>query len=481
MREDGSPDRDGWDHHFAISPPADSDLPRLAPADEHPHRHRGPRFFNFLKWLYPGMRAKRWFLLVILGTLVVTVGVDILLLSRWLDVADFLFHFFLDYFGIVWNDPSPINLTYQFVVGLPVVVLGVLLIFGGTQQLIRSITGALNPENREPIVDIIRRRRHLAQGYKIVVIGGGTGLSTMLRGLKEYSSNITAIVTVTDDGGSSGRLTRDFRMPPPGDIRNCLVALADAEPLMTELFQYRFQQGGESLEGHSFGNLLIAAMMNITGDFEEAVRQTSRVLAIRGRVLPSTLRHVQLRAELLDGTQVEGEQAISAARQPIRRMVLSDADAEPLDEALNAIATADAIIIGPGSVYTSIIPNFLVKSIADAVADSRAIKIYVCNVMTQPHETSGFAASDHVRAVIEQAQRRVFDYVLLNTATPSEELVRRYSSAESYFVHPDIDRIRAMGFRPVAGNFISESDVVRHNSTKLSHAILRLLTHRSMR
>jgi uncharacterized cofD-like protein len=447
---------------------------------ESPSPSTSPRFFNFLKWLYPGMRVKRWFFFVILGALVVAAGVDILLLPVWMDIADALIHFFYDQFGIIWFEQAPVmTWTYQLVLGLPVIVLGVLLIFAGTQQVVRSITGALNPETREPIVDIIRRRRQLAQGYRIVVVGGGTGLSTMLRGLKEYTSNITAVVTVTDDGGSSGRLTRDFGMPPPGDIRNCLVALADAEPLMTELFQYRFRQGGEALQGHSFGNLLIAAMMNITGDFEEAVRQTSRVLAIRGRVLPSTLRHVHIFAELLDGTHVEGEQEISSAQQPIRRMGLSDPDAEPLDEALAAIATADAIIIGPGSVYTSIIPNFLVKRIADAVADSSALKIYVCNVMTQPHETSGFGASDHVRAVIEQAKRRVFDYVLVNTTPPSEELVRRYSSADSFFVHPDLDSIRAMGFRPVAGDYLSESAVVRHDPRKLSQSIVRLLTNRA--
>jgi uncharacterized cofD-like protein len=466
----------------APEPPALASEPAGLPDPwpEPPDASPRPRFFNFLKWLYPGMRVKRWFFFVILGALVVAAGVDILLLPVWMDIADTLIHFFYDEFGIIWFEQAPVlTWTYQLVLGLPVIVLGVLLVFGGTQQVVRSITGALNPETREPIVDIIRRRRQLAQGYRIVVIGGGTGLSTMLRGLKEYTSNITAVVTVTDDGGSSGRLTRDFGMPPPGDIRNCLVALADAEPLMTELFQYRFRQGGEALQGHSFGNLLIAAMMNITGDFEEAVRQTSRVLAIRGRVLPSTLRHVRIFAELLDGTRVEGEQEISAAQQPIRRMGLSDPDAEPLDEALAAIATADAIIIGPGSVYTSIIPNFLVKSIADAVADSAALKIYVCNVMTQPHETSGFAASDHVRAVIDQAKRRVFDYVLVNTTPPSEELVRRYSSADSFFVHPDLDSIRAMGFRPVAGDYLSESAVVRHDPKKLSQAIVRLVTHRA--
>jgi uncharacterized cofD-like protein len=310
-------------------------------------------------------------------------------------------------------------------------------------------------------------------------MGGGTGLSTMLRGLKQFTSNLTAVVTVTDDGGSSGRLQRELGMLPPGDIRNCLVALADAEPLMQELFQYRFSAGGEALRGHSFGNLLIAAMLNITGDFEEAVRQTSRVLAIRGRVLPSTLSHVHLQAELADGSFVNGETNISQAAQAVHRMLLSNPGAVPLDETLAALRTADAIVIGPGSVYTSVIPNFLVRGVAEAVtASPAAVKIYVCNVMTQPGETTGFAASDHVRAIEEQAGRKVFDYVLVNTERPSEELLRRYASAGADWVRPDVDRIRAMGYRPITGNFISQTQVVRHDSDALAQAILKLLSQR---
>jgi uncharacterized cofD-like protein len=308
----------------------------------------------------------------------------------------------------------------------------------------------------------------------------------MLRGLKEYTSNITAIVTVTDDGGSSGRLQRESTMLPPGDIRNCLVALADAEPLMQELFQYRFKPGrksegnGESgLTGHSFGNLLLAAMLHITGDFEEAIRQTSRVLAIRGRVLPSTTRNVQLIAELHDGTIVEGETNITAAGRDIKRMRLSDPHTEPLEETLEAIRTADAIIIGPGSVYTSIIPNFLVKGVAEAVSESRAIKIYVCNVMTQPGETNDYTASDHVNTVLSQAGMPIFDYVMVNVEEPSEVLRNRYAGVGSQWVLPDVEKIRALGLRPITGSFISQSSVVRHDSERLAEAIIEVINRRA--
>lgn len=433
------------------------------------------RFLSVFKWLYPGIRVKRWFLLVLLGVFLVTAGVDVIFIMQISDIGDALNRFVLHYFGITLTEPALRNIAYQVVIGVPVAILGVLCIAAGMQQILRSITSVLTPDAKEPIVDLIRRRRLLAQGPKVVAIGGGTGLSTMLRGLKEYTSNIAAIVTVTDDGGSSGRLTQEFQMPPPGDIRNCLVALADAEPLMQELFQYRFSNGGPSLEGHSFGNLLIAAMMNVTGDFEEAVRQTSRVLAIRGRVLPSTLARVQLEAELLDGSRVKGETNISAAQQPIHRMLLSDPDAEPLDEALAAIATADIIVIGPGSVYTSIVPNFLVRGMAKAVASSRAVKAYVCNVMTQSHETDGFSAADHVRAVIEQAGVRLFDFVLVNRELPPEEALERYAQRGSYFVYPDVEKIRALGFRPIVGDYISQTAVVRHDPQKLAAAVMRLV------
>lgn len=431
------------------------------------------------------MRVKRWLIVALVGIMVLVAGVDLILLMQLVDLGDRLNELVYRAFGIILTGTFK-SFTYQVIIGLPLAALGLLVFLYGVRNILHSVTSALLPTANQPMVDVIWRRRQLAQGARIVVIGGGTGLSTLLRGLKEYTSNITAVVTTTDDGGSSGRLQREYKMLPPGDIRNCLVALADAEPLMQELFQYRFQPGtsegngntdAESgLTGHSFGNLLIAAMLNITGDFEEAVRQTSRVLAIRGRVLPSTTRNVHLLAELEDGTVVEGETRITAAGRRIRRMMLSEPDAPPLDETLEAIRTADAIVIGPGSVYTSVVPNFLVQGVAETVAESRAIKLYVCNVMTQPGETNDFTASDHVSAVIEQAGVPIFDHVLVNTAEPSAALQERYGGVGSRWVRPDVDKIRALGLRPITGNFISQSSVVRHDPEKLAEAIVTVIS-----
>jgi uncharacterized cofD-like protein len=440
------------------------------------------RVRHIAKWFRPGMRVKRWLVVALFGICILVAGVDLLFLMQLDELGNRLNVLVYETFGIILPAASPLRrFTYQAIIGIPTAVLGLLLFLYGVWNTMASVTSAVLPSANQPIVDVIWRRRQLAQGARIVVIGGGTGLSTMLRGLKEYTSNITAIVTVTDDGGSSGRLQREFNMLPPGDIRNCLVALADAEPLMQELFQYRFEVGeGEAgLKGHSFGNLLIAAMLNITGDFEEAVRQTSRVLAIRGRVLPSTTRHVRLVAELEDGSVVEGETRISAAGKRIKRMRLNEPDVKPLDETLEAIRTADAIVIGPGSVYTSVIPNFLVKDVAEAVAESRALKIYVCNVMTQPGETTDFAASDHVSAVLQQAGVPIFDYVLVNTEEPGASMRERYAGVGSHPVKPDMDRIRLLGLRPIAGNFISQSSVVRHDPDQLAQAIIRLINQQN--
>lgn len=439
----------------------------------------------YLKWLRPGMRVKRWLLLALWGIFVLVVGVDLLFLMQLAELGDRLNVLLWQSVGFGITDISPIRgLAYQVIIGVPLMALGLLIFAYGVRNAFESVTTAVIPTAHRSIADVIWRRRQLAHGARIVVIGGGTGLATLLRGLKEYTSNITAIVTVTDDGGSSGRLQREFGMLPPGDIRNCLVALADAEPLMQELFQYRFAppagQGADSgLTGHSFGNLLIAAMLKITGDFEEAVRQTSRVLAIRGRVLPSTTRHVGLCAEFEDGEVVCGESSITAAGRKIRRMLLTEADVEPLDETIEAIRTADAIVIGPGSVYTSIVPNFLVSGVAQAVAESPAVKIYVCNVMTQRGETADFTASDHVRAVLDQAGARVVDTVLLNTRRPEAGVLERYAGAGAHWVQPDVDRVRALGLEPVAEDLINESRVVRHDSARLAEAIVRIVNRRA--
>ena len=361
--------------------------------------------------------------------------------------------------------------------GFALITLGLLLIFVSYFQFNRSVLASVAPEAREDLADRIFQRRSLAQGHRVVVIGGGTGLSTMLRGLKERTSNIVAIVTVTDNGGSSGRLSQQMGVLPPGDLRNCLVALADAEPTLASLFQFRFEDDHEGLAGHSFGNLFIAAMTEIyKGNYEQAIAATSKVLAIRGKVYPSTTQNVTLLAEMEDGRIVEGETQIADHPLPIRKMYLRPENVQPLPEAVEAIRLADAIIFGPGSVYTSVIPNLLVDGIADAVERSKAIKIYVCNVMTQPGETDNFTASDHLRVIADHAPgKRLFDYALVNKEPPGHAILERYEKYGQRFVMPDVEEIRAMGYTPLAVNLISQTDIVRHDPARLAEAIYRII------
>lgn len=422
-----------------------------------------------LKWLYPGMKVKRWLMLVPVGVAAVIAGVVLLLNMHIVDLLGTVGTESFRRFGVRLDKPG-----VQLPLGSGMIFAGLILIFASLRQVVRSITSVVSPEAQGKLADVIYQRRYLSQGHRIVVIGGGTGLSTMLRGLKRYSSNIVAVVTVTDDGGSSGRLQRDMGILPPGDIRNCLVALADAEPTMTKLFQYRFSESSDQLDGHSFGNLLIAAMTHITGDFEKAIKETSQILAIRGLVLPATTDRVRLQAEFTDGSFVEGETNITKTPGAIKYMMLYPSNANPLEETLRSIELADAIVLGPGSVFTSIVPNLLVGGIPEAIEKSEAIKIYVCNVMTQPGETDGFTASDHVSAVVRHTEYRVFQHVLVNQERPTKELLEKYAQERQYFVEPDIAEIRDMDYRPVVGDYISQTDVVRHDPDKLAEAIIKL-------
>lgn len=353
--------------------------------------------------------------------------------------------------------------------------LGMYFIYSGVRsavfQIIQTLTGYSSG-----VVDVYVKRQTLAQGPRIVALGGGTGLSTLLRGLKTHSSNITAIVTVTDDGGSSGRLTKDKGIIPPGDMRNCLVALADAEKAMTDLFQHRFGKESGSLSGHSIGNLLIAALVDQAhGDFERALELASDVLLIRGRVVPSTMDHARLRAVLEDGTEVCGETKIVEAAKRIRRIYLDPTIVEPYHGAVEAIRNADLVCIGPGSVYTSVIPNLLVEGIADALSNSKAVRAYVCNVMTQPGESDHFTASEHVTAIQANVSHRTFDTVLVNTAVPSQQSIEKYRGSGQHLVDPDMDRIKAMGYRVISGDLMSETDFVRHDPMKVAERLLSLL------
>ncbi|MFH1640391.1 MAG: YvcK family protein [Candidatus Omnitrophota bacterium] len=296
----------------------------------------------------------------------------------------------------------------------------------------------------------------------------------ILSGLKEYTYNITAIVTVADDGGSSGRLRQQFDILPPGDIRNCLVALADAPTLMRDLFQFRFGKDSE-MSGHNFGNLFITVMTQLTGDFEKAIKETSRVLALRGQVIPSTLSNVVLVAEHKDGTTTEGENKIPKAGLPIRKVYLSPFEYQATPEALKAIEEAQVIVLGPGSLYTSIIPNLLIKEITDTIVASSAIKIYVCNIMTQPGETDGYDTVDHIKALIKHSHPRIFDYCIVNSGEISKEMLKRYEQEKSYLVNCDTEEIKRMGYRVIEEDTVGISDVIRHDPEKLAKVILSFI------
>lgn len=424
---------------------------------------------RLLKWLYPGLGIKRWLLLTILGVFLFVVGLGVLWGHQLISFAEQKLFLYLT---ALTGHGAP------RVAALVFMALGVAMVVVAIRCAVRSVLEIITPEKENGLIDILFERRLLKSGPRVVVIGGGTGLSVLLRGLKHYTSNITAIVTVSDDGGSSGRLRGDMGILPPGDIRNCVLALADTEPLLEKLFQYRFS-GGE-LEGHSFGNLLIAAMTSITGDFQLAIKEFSKVLAVRGRVLPVTTTDVTLRAELADGTVVLGESNLGLCGGKVKTLSLFPEDAQPLPEVLQAIADADAVILGPGSLFTSVIPNLLVKGMCQALAHSPATKVYICNVMTQPGETAGFTASQHVEAIHRFAQARVIDYVLVNNARVRPDLMAKYAAAQSAPVVLDTQMLNSLGVRVVADDLLQQEEVVRHDPDKLARRIMRLVINNTL-
>ncbi len=323
---------------------------------------------------------------------------------------------------------------------------------------------------------------------KVVAIGGGTGLSALLRGLKYFVvpsegqaaqagtlaiSELTAVVTVTDDGGSSGRLRQEFQILPPGDIRNCIVALSEDEALLSRLLQYRFP-AESALEGHNFGNLFLAALTAITSDFAEAVQHTAEILKIRGRIFPSTTANVNLEARMDDGSIVQGETRITASKHRIRQISMIPADAEPLPETLRAIAEADLITMGPGSLFTSLVPNLLVRGIPQAIAESPALKCFVCNLMTQANESLGLTASDHIRALDAHGGRQMFDVALVNRAPLSDALKGKYALEGASHIVADTEEIEALGVRAVLGEFLEQAAVARHASQAVAQAALEL-------
>jgi uncharacterized cofD-like protein len=328
----------------------------------------------------------------------------------------------------------------------------------------------------------------------VVVIGGGTGLSTLLAGLKRYVavpgpvarsfssqiSNLSAVVTVTDDGGSSGRLRKELNMLPPGDIRNCIVALSEDEALLSKLFRHRFDKGS-GLEGHSFGNLFLAALTSITNDFAEAVRLSSEVLATCGHIYPATTSNVELEALMEDGSRVRGETKITASKIRIKELLLVPPNPEPLPQTLRAIAEADLITIGPGSLFTSLTPNLLVRGIPQAIAASRALKVYICNLMTQANESIGRTAADHICALNAHAGGQIFDYALINQKPASREMKAKYALEGATQVVADCQAIRDLGVQPVLGDYLSEGDVARHDTDRIARDLLKLVQQKPTR
>ncbi len=406
---------------------------------------------QFFKWFYPGIGIKRWIVLCITGLSFIVVVA--LLTVKTMSKSSVLLASF----------------------ATAMLIFGIFLIYTSIKNMVRIFVRALMPlHNEGPLVDIVYHKRQiesLLRGPRIVAIGGGTGLSTMLSGIKLFTSNITAIVTVTDTGGSSGRLRDEMDVLPPGDIRNCLVALADAGSLIQDLFQYRFEVG-EGLKGHSFGNLFITALSMVTGDFEKAIAESSKVLAIRGRVLPSTLQKVTLVGEFMDGTSVEGETNITDMKKPLRNISLKPDDCRACQEAIDAIAIADLIIMGPGSLYTSILPNLLIKDIRDAVLNSDAFKVYICNAMTQPGETTGMSAWDHLRVILEHTDPRIVDACFVDTAPISAAVLERYREMGAGPVSQDLEKIKEKGYQIIRGDVLKADGPVRHDSERLVKLVL---------
>ncbi|MEZ4554330.1 MAG: YvcK family protein [Dehalococcoidia bacterium] len=424
---------------------------------------------NITKWLYVGLQIKRWLLLLLFGFVIMALG-----------VAYLLREFYLSYPFPEWAATVTLQFIPRWLRGLLFITTASGITVYAAWRLNQSIVSAVLPVERQAqIFDQIYAQRMQGRGPKIVAIGGGTGLSTMLRGLKRYTSNLTAVVTVADDGGSSGLLRRDMRVIPPGDIRNCIAALADAEPLVTKLFQYRFDEAaGQGIGGHSFGNLFIVAMSEVTGNMEVAIRETSRVLAVRGQILPSTLADVTLSAALADGTVVRGESNIPHAAAPVTSVFIEPASAPVNPEVVRALLEADLIVIGPGSLYTSVLPNLLVRGLGEALLASRAHKVYIPNVATQQGETDGYTAADHYAAIRRHLKSdRVADVILANSNLPSEPLPDAWHSMP-VAAPGDADYA---GARLVLADLVAPEYRYRHDPEQLAAAVMRQYYERDLR
>ena len=410
---------------------------------------------SWLRWLTPGLQIKRWLLLLMASELVLVLGVAYALKEAYQNFTlPYAFYYITLQFLPYWA-----RAFIFFVFGVGLLVFSYL-------KLTQSVLGPFLPGNSTAsIVEVISAFRLRGRGPRIVAIGGGTGLSSLLRGLKTYTSNLSAIVTVADDGGSSGRLRDEYRILPPGDFRQCLIALADAEPLMKQLFDHRFTEG--SLDGHAFGNLFIMAMADITGNFEQALRESGKVLAVKGTIVPSTLQDVTLVASI-NGSTVEGESMIPKQNAPISHVFLKPDGVQVNPEAAQAILNAELIIVGPGSLYTSILPNLLVEGMVEAIKASAALKLYICNLAAQPGETDGYGVQDYLRVIREHVGANLFDFVLVNSNTqypPTGGQMTVVFRPTDVAKHPEV--------RFIASDVVNVRKPSHHDSDKLARTIMR--------
>lgn len=420
------------------------------------------RELNLRRYSLPGL--KKWIFVGFIGFLFGVLGLALLFELRPVTRIRDLFWYLMQ---------ETAKLIPTYISGTVAIVICVVLIAYAIVKANKEVVKAIAPEMADKsVLDALDRLHSLNQGPKIVAIGGGTGLSTLLSGLKNYTTNLTAIVTVADDGGSSGKLRKELGIIPPGDIRNCIAALSDEDQIITELFRYRFKTG-QNLEGHSFGNLFLSALSEVLGgDFIKAVKAASLILSSRGLVLPSSPEPMKICAELSDGRIIEGESNIPLAKGRIKKLFCEQEKPKTQQEAIDAILNAELIILGPGSLYTSIMPNLLLPELVSAIKSSNAHKVYICNIMTQSGETTGYTVSDHILALLQHTNYpELIDVVIANDRHP-EKLLQKYKEKEQEPVSIDADVVQNLGIRLVARNLIKEDDLVRHDSRLLARAII---------
>lgn len=423
-----------------------------------------------LQWLYPGLNIKRWLLLFSLGLMVVAFGVALIMNYQVFGQVE------EEILRLLYVFTGTYDYAFLATAGIGLIAAGMIAMLYALRKLVKRFFALVAPDEEE-VSKQIASRIELSRGVRIVAIGGGHGLSMLLKGLKQKTSNISAIVTVADDGGSSGRLREEMDIIAPGDLRNCLVALADKDTALEQLFQYRFGGEGE-LSGHSLGNLFLAALIKEFGNAQNALEAASTVLNIRGKVMPATAERIRLLAKMSDGKEIEGESEIAAYGESRKAKILhmSMIPAAPIavGDALEAIRHADLITLGPGSLYTSVLPDLLVPEILQAIKESNAPCLYICNIMTQPGETEGYTVSDHVKALIEHVGKNVIDYVLVNNARPSREILKKYEEVGEFPVKIDAKQVEETGVIMIKSNLLGEERGASHNSLVLAENIIRI-------